>query len=159
GTTTVLTTASDTCGNSTNCSFTVTVNPISSPPIVLTCSSNSIVAATSSNGAVVFFTCTASGGCNPPPYVTANPPSGSTFPVGTTTVLTTASDTCGNSTNCSFTVTVNPANIPVSFTYITSIQGGIILTWQSGTNSWLYLQRSPALAEPNAAWINIWTGA
>jgi uncharacterized repeat protein (TIGR01451 family) len=108
GTTTVIVTASDSCGTSTNCSFTVTVNPPVYPPIVLNCSSNITTTATSSSGAVVFFTVTASGGCSPPPFVTANPPSGSTFPVGTTTVFVTASDSCGNSTNCSFTVTVNP---------------------------------------------------
>src|SRR5207253_6536063 len=56
---------------------------------------------------VVNFTVTASGGCSPPTVV-ANPPSGSTFPVGTTTVTATASDTCGNSASCSFTVTVLP---------------------------------------------------
>jgi hypothetical protein len=108
GTTTVFTTASDTCGNSTNCSFTVTVNSATNPPIVLNCPSNITTTATGSSGALVFFTVTASGGCSPPPFVSANPPSGSTFPVGTTTVFTTASDSCGNSTNCSFAVTVNP---------------------------------------------------
>ena len=103
GTTTVTTTASDTCGASTNCSFDVTVI---APPIALYCSSNLTVMATSSNGATVFFTCEASGGCGPPPYLYANPPSGSTFPMGTTTVTATASDACGTVTNCSFEVTV-----------------------------------------------------
>ena len=112
GITTVLVSASDTCGNSTNCSFTVTVNPPSYPPLVLNCSSNLTVTAASSNGAAVFFSVTASGGCSPPPFVSANPPSGSTFPLGLTTVLVSASDTCGHSTNCSFTVTVNPPSYP-----------------------------------------------
>src|ERR1019366_9487783 len=61
----------DSCGNSTNCSFTVTVTR---PPIVLTCSSNITVTAASSNGAVVFFSNSASGGCSPPPSVNAMPP-------------------------------------------------------------------------------------
>ena len=104
GTTTVFATASDTCGNSANCSFTVTVYQ----PVAIACPSNITTAATGPSGANVFFTVNASGGCSPPPFVTANPPSGSTFPIGTTTVLATASDTCGNSTNCSFTVTVYP---------------------------------------------------
>ena len=107
GTTTVTATASDTCGNSQMCSFTVTVYP----PLSIACPSNIVAAASGPSGATVFFNVNASGGCSPPPFVTANPPSGSTFPVGTTTVFATASDTCGDSTNCSFTVTVNPASI------------------------------------------------
>src|ERR1035441_1998307 len=105
GTTTVTATASDTCGNSATCSFTVTVYP----QLSIACPSNILIVATGPSGATVFF------------IVNANPPSGSTFPVGTTTVFATASDTCGNTTNCSFTVTVYrqvaiscPSNITVS---------------------------------------------
>src|SRR6202030_77955 len=78
GTTTVMSTASDTCGHSTNCSFTVTVTR---PPITINCSTNITVTATGSNGAVVFFNVTASGGCSTP-VVNAFPPSGSTFGFG-----------------------------------------------------------------------------
>ena len=38
--------------------------------------------------------------------ITANVANGSTFPIGTTTVVLTATDGCGNNTSCSFTVTV-----------------------------------------------------
>ena len=41
--------------------------------------------------------------------VVCNPPSGSAFPLGTTTVNCTASDGFGNTASCSFQVTVNPA--------------------------------------------------
>ena len=105
GTTTVNVTAYDSCGNSTNCSFMVTVNPPSYPPITVNCPSNITVTATGPGGAVVFYTVTASGGCSPP-TINSVPPSGSTFPIGTTTVNSMASDTCGNSATCSFTVTV-----------------------------------------------------
>ena len=131
GTTKVTTTASDNCGTSTNCSFTVTVTAQTNPPIVLNCPSNIMVTATSSNGMTVYFNATATGGCSPPPYVYAYPASGSFFPIGTTTVYTTASDTCGNSTNCSFTVTVNRAtNCTVSI-YCPS---NIVVTSSSPTN-------------------------
>ncbi|HXI51461.1 MAG TPA: CHRD domain-containing protein, partial [Candidatus Saccharimonadales bacterium] len=40
------------------------------------------------------------------------PPSGSTFPLGTTTVTCIAADTVGNSNSCSFTITVQNANEP-----------------------------------------------
>ncbi len=111
GTTTVSATAYDTCHNTNNCSFTVT---ITNAPIVLNCPSNITVAASNGMGVTVFFTATASGGCSPPPYVVASPPSGSTFPVGTTLVSVTASDHCGSSTNGTFTVTVTSAPIAIN---------------------------------------------
>jgi hypothetical protein len=109
GVTTVYCVASDECGGTTNCSFTVDVVV---PSMVLNCSSNITVTATSPTGASVYYNVTASGGCDASPNVYSDPPSGSYFPVGTTTVTSTASDSCGNYTNCSFTVTVNPPNYP-----------------------------------------------
>lgn len=50
-------------------------------------------------------------------------------------------------------------NLPVNFTGVAHVQGGIQFNWQGSTNAWLYLQRSPALAGTNAVWVNIWTGA
>ena len=44
---------------------------------------------------------------------TAGPASNSAFPVGTTTVSYTATDAAGNSSSCSFTVTVNDTELPV----------------------------------------------
>ena len=52
----------------------------------------------------------------------------------------------------------NPTNLPVNFTGITPINGGIQFNWQGATNAWLYLQRSPAVAGTNVNWVNIWTG-
>jgi hypothetical protein len=46
--------------------------------------------------------------------VTYNPPAGTSFPVGTTPVTVTISDTNGNSTNCTFTVTVLDTTPPVA---------------------------------------------
>jgi autotransporter-associated beta strand protein len=129
GTTTVTCTASDSCGGSTNCSFTITVNPYVCPPLVLNCSSNLSVPATSPNGAVVFYTSSASGGCTPPPFLSCSPPSGSTFPIGTTSVSCMASDGCGHSTNCSFTVTVFRPPI------LLNCSSNIVLTAQPCSNS------------------------
>src|SRR5262249_53917620 len=89
----------------------LTNNPV---PITLTCPSNITVQATSPAGAVVTYTDTVSGGCTPPSVV-CNPPSGSPSPVGTTTVTCPASDACGQSATCSFTVTVKPP-VPEYFT-------------------------------------------
>ncbi len=97
-------------GSETNatCTFTVTVNDTQPPQI--TCPSNvtAVTALTcpASTGSVVDF---------PPPTVSDNcpgvtvqctPPSGSVFPVGTTTVTCTATDASGNTATCSFTLTV-----------------------------------------------------
>ena len=41
------------------------------------------------------------------------PPSGSAFPAGTNTVVCTATDACGNSTNCTFTVIVRDTEAPM----------------------------------------------
>jgi len=106
GTTTVTATARDDCGDSTNATFNVTVLAL---PLVLNVPTNTLTAyATSNNGAVVYFTCSASGGCSPPPYLSADPPSGSFFPLGTNLVTVTASDDCGDETNATFNVTVIP---------------------------------------------------
>ncbi len=103
GTTTVTATASDAFGDTATGSFTVTVN---TPPIQLTVPADITVTATSPAGAVVFYTVSASGGFDPPPTLLVNPPSGSTFPIGTTTVTATASDAFGDTATGSFTVTV-----------------------------------------------------
>jgi hypothetical protein len=53
----------------------------------------------------VTFTVSASDNCNSSVTTVASPASGSSFPVGTTTVNVSATDGCGNNRNCSFTVT------------------------------------------------------
>jgi hypothetical protein len=60
--------------------------------------------------------------------------------------------------NTTVATITNPTNTPVNFTGIALVPGGIRFGWQGGTNQWLYLQRSPALAGTNANWVNVWTG-
>ena len=83
--------------------ITTATNP--GPPLTITCPSNLTVRATSPAGAVVNYVVTTSGGC-PPIALNCVPPSGNTFPIGTTTVNCTAADACGAKASCSFTVTV-----------------------------------------------------
>ncbi len=99
GSTTVMVTT--TAGPS--CSFTVTVND-TEPPVV-TCPANIVTGATSTAGAVVSFMPTATDNCSVSSIV-STPPSGSTFPIGTTTVDVVATDASNNTASCSFTVTV-----------------------------------------------------
>ncbi len=104
--------ATDNAGNTTDCTQTITVNDVTAPTI--TCPAN-ISVATPSNAcvAVVNFTVNATDNCSGTVTVTSTPASGSSFPVGTTTVTTTATDVCGNSSTCSFTVTVTDSQKPV----------------------------------------------
>jgi hypothetical protein len=64
--------------------------------------------------------------------VACNPPSGSCFPIGVTTVVCTATDTAGNTATCSFTVT----------TFDVALQDdsdpSIILLWNSITGQYRF---------------------
>jgi endonuclease/exonuclease/phosphatase family metal-dependent hydrolase len=104
GTTTVTCSVADASGNASNCSFTVTVNDTQPPSI--SCPANiTVPCALGQCSALATFSVTATDNC-PGVTVVANPPSGSSFPKGTTTVTATATDGSGNTASCSFTVTV-----------------------------------------------------
>ena len=94
---------------------------------------------------ITVFACPdATGGCSrvvtyPAPFaidnsgsvaVVCNPPSGSVFPCGTTTVTCRAFDRCQNRAECEFKITVNPA-APAEIICPT---GPIVLTVPCGTN-------------------------
>ena len=104
GTTTVRCSATDADGNRATGSFTVTV--VDTTPPTLNLPANLSVIATATNGAVVKFTATASDLVDGSDPVSCTPKSGSTFPVGTTTVQCSATDAHGNKATGSFTVTV-----------------------------------------------------
>ncbi|MDP1763203.1 MAG: HYR domain-containing protein, partial [Sediminibacterium sp.] len=114
--------ATDESGNSSTCGFTVTVKDIQPP--VITCPANQTVSATSASGAVVNYTTpVGTDNCSGATTIrTVGLASGSTFPIGTTTVTHTVTDAAGLTASCSFTVTVSglapvivcPANITVS---------------------------------------------
>lgn len=83
------------------------------PPVLVGCPSDVTVPADAGGctGAVVTYTApTATDACDATPSVVCVPPSGSVFPVGTTTVTCTATDACGNESTCAFDVTVTPTN-------------------------------------------------
>jgi hypothetical protein len=109
GTSNVICTARDSAGNTSSCSFTVTV--VDTIPPQVNCPANITAPATSSSGAVVTYVAGASDACGILSFV-CSPPSGSTFPVGVTTVVCTAIDLAGHSSTCSFTISVLEANRP-----------------------------------------------
>ncbi|MCU0771107.1 MAG: HYR domain-containing protein, partial [Verrucomicrobia bacterium] len=98
--------ATDVCGNSSTNSQTITVDDTTAP--VITCPANIVVGEC---GATAAFAATATDNCDPAPTITyniggTNITSPHTFPVGTNTVEAVATDLCGNTASCSFTVTV-----------------------------------------------------
>jgi hypothetical protein len=124
-------------GGGPTCSFTVTVNDTQPPEI--TCPGD-ITVVTDQNACpapacqVANFTATATDNC-PGVTVVCNPPSGSCFPVGITTVTCTATDTAGNTATCSFSVT----------TFDTALEDdsdpSIILLWNSVTGQYRFCCR------------------
>jgi hypothetical protein len=78
-------------------------------PVTISCPANILVTAPSGqNSVTVNLNVTATSSLGNDVQVVCNPPSGSTFPVGNTTVNCTATDPFGNQSSCSFNVTVNP---------------------------------------------------
>jgi hypothetical protein len=110
GATTVNCAATDAQQNTATAMFTVTVTDHTGPALTLPV--NRTATATSPDGAVVSYTATAVDLVDGSRPVVCAPASGSTFPIGTTTVNCSASDTRGNTASGSFTVTVNTADEP-----------------------------------------------
>ena len=104
--------ATDSCGNTTNCSQMVTVVDTVAP--VITCPTNISVFSTNTSGAMVGFVVTATDTCSGSLTPVCTPASGANFPVGITTVNCNAPDTSQNSSPCSFTVTVVLNQAPVA---------------------------------------------
>jgi hypothetical protein len=160
GTTTVTVTATDAAGNVNTCTFTVRVNDTQAP--VITCPAN-IVAnpPVGTCTSVVNYTATVTDNCPGATFaVIQGLPSGSTFPTGVTTVILQATDASGNTSTCSFTVTVNDAQLPVistqpvnrtacqgdnvTFTVVSS--NALSYQWQLSTNGGVTWTNVPTTA-------------
>jgi hypothetical protein len=109
GTTTVLCTVLDPAGNQASCAFTVRVDD-TQPPVFTSCPANVYTAANAScpfpaSKVISYVYPSATENCGGL-AVTCNPPTGSTFPVGSTTVNCAATDGAGNNSTCSFQMRV-----------------------------------------------------
>lgn len=104
GSTAVTCTARDAAGNETEFVFDVVVVDTTAP--TLTLPNNMTVLATSGTGTVVTFPAKASDVVDGDVPVTCTAPSGSTFGLGTHTVICTAADAAGNTGTAQFTVKV-----------------------------------------------------
>jgi hypothetical protein len=110
GVTTVNLSASDAAGNDATASFTVTVQDTIAPEV--TAPGDIVAEATSANGADVVYPAATATDAVGVTSNTSNPPSGSTFPLGTTNVVVTAKDAAGNTGSDDFTVTVVDTTAP-----------------------------------------------
>jgi probable HAF family extracellular repeat protein len=108
GTTTVQCTATDASGNSAGGSFNVTIVDTTPPALVIP--ANITADATSPQGAVVSFTASATDIADPHPSVSCTPTAGISFAIGVVVVQCFATDASHNSSQASFTVTVNGAS-------------------------------------------------
>jgi large repetitive protein len=114
GQTNVQCTASDSRGNTADGGFVVTVRESGGGPVLFIQVPSTIEAeATSADGASVEFEVTTTGSTDPDPSVTCSPASGSTFALGTTTVLCVATDSYGNRAEGSFDVVVGDSVAPM----------------------------------------------
>ena len=117
GTTTLTCTATDTADNTAQATFTITVEDTTAPTV--TVPSDITAEATGPSGATVTYTdATATDDVDGPVPVTCvdqtdqTHTSGDTFPLGTTTLTCTATDTADNTAQATFTITVEDTTAP-----------------------------------------------
>ncbi len=94
-------------------------------PPVIHCPADIVTSACDTNGGAVNFTVTATDNCSGPVSLVCTPPSGSVFPTGTNTVTCVATDSCGNTSQCSFKVIVGVGSQ-------LAIERAVIITWTCG---------------------------
>ncbi|TND07845.1 MAG: Hyalin [Bacteroidetes bacterium] len=114
GATTITYTAMDSAGNSSTCSFDIVVSDNQAP--VMACPGTMTVPSDSGNcSAIVTFNApSATDNCSSASVAqTGGPASGSAFPVGTTTITYTATDSAGNFSTCSFDIIVTDNEAPL----------------------------------------------
>src|SRR5262249_42587960 len=104
GATIVTCTATDASGNTSNCSFSVTVSDME-PPTIVCPADISTNAAPEGGSQIVSYTISVNDNCSGA-TVNCTPPSDSTFPAGTILVHCDATDAAGNTDSCAFSVTV-----------------------------------------------------
>jgi hypothetical protein len=137
GTATVNCSATDSSGNTSTGSFTVTV--VDTNPPTLTLPANITAEATGPSGAAVTYSASASDTVDGSVAVTCSPASGSTFPIGTTTVSCSATDAHGNTASGSFTVKVQDTTtptltLPANITAVATGQSGAAVTYSASAS-------------------------
>ena len=131
-------TATDKAGNTGSASFQVTVVDTTPPKLSIPLD---MTVQASGTGAVVTFSASASDLVDGSIPITCTPASGSTFPLGTTTVTCSATDKTGNEASGSFKVTVTPSSSTVTVTVklldssTNGLSGGMVQYYSDGWRS------------------------
>ena len=136
GTTTVTYSITDLSGNTTTCDFTVTVEDNEAPEV--TCPADVTVFTTpgSCDAVAEWALPTITDNCDASPEITSEShASGSTFPIGTTTVSYTVEDDAGNVSTCSFDVIVEECTGTAETETITLISDMDVFVGQADTES------------------------
>jgi hypothetical protein len=141
-------TATDACGNSQSCQALITINDTTAPlfancPTDITV--NVDVDLCSSN--VVYSQPVALDQCDLDIDIalTSGLASGTTFPLGTTAILFTAVDECGNGTTCTFNITVEDSDIPE----IDCPSNRVVVCTTDGTCMWEANEETSAIFSEN----------
>ncbi|PWU17900.1 MAG: hypothetical protein C5B50_10250 [Verrucomicrobia bacterium] len=117
--------------------------------VSIACSTNRVVGTCGANALVWYSAPLAGSSCAPLVSAACQPPSGSLFPIGTSTVQCTAIDALGNAATCSFTVTVQPAPPSLCSPILKANANGasIVLSWPDTANGF-EVQEATALVPP-----------
>lgn len=154
GTTQVVYTLADTDGNYlASCSFNIEITDAQLPEI--TCPKN--ISVSSALPVTVFYNNpTATDNCivNSVSLVSGLP-SGSTFPLGVSTVTYAATDVSGNSVTCSFTVSVQPAIFPMQISSIVQSNSVVFPGPYNGSISLTVTGGNPC---PGGVYNYVWAG-
>ncbi len=113
GSTSVVYTATDARNNTSTCSFNVVVSldncaTDAVPPVLTACPQNISLITLTTCAAATWTAPTATDNCTATPSVTSTQNSGFCFPIGSTSVVYTATDARNNTATCSFNVVVTP---------------------------------------------------
>ncbi|MBK9452428.1 MAG: HYR domain-containing protein [Bacteroidetes bacterium] len=152
GTTTNSFVVTDASGNSASCSFTVVITDNQSPTWS-GCPSNVILVADTMTCSMTHTWNAPSPGdeCGISSVTTTHNP-GSVFTVGATTVVYTATDLSGNSTTCSFVVTVNP--VPLVTNLIVTEAGCYNITCHGDSTGSVFAQVNGGCLPYTYLWSN-----
>jgi hypothetical protein len=149
GTHTVVVTASNGVPPEATCSFTVVVLDNEAPTV--TCPSNVIVTAAGACPVTVNYNASATDNCSSV-NLNINPPSGTAFSVGNTSVAVTAMDPSGNTNTCSFLVTVLAGPAP-GLKILRASNQNVVLAWPA-SNACYQLEYATSFVNPPAS--NAW---
>ena len=123
-------------------SVATTIRYDAAPP-VMQCPGDMVFDCVDGEGVVVEYQIYAEDDCDGAVVVECDPPSGSVFPLGETTVVCRATDACGNTTECRFTVTVGGTGL--------AIERAVCVRWKClGTLQWAQEITGPWFDLPGA---------